>query len=899
MTVAWPPVFNRLRRFIADDAIKPSNFQSLDAGQRALLAWIANLLPTGCVVLADEVGAGKTRIACAVAHAVVEAGGRAAIVVPHGLMHQWQTDARALEMPAAKTFTTMWDFIGAAQSRPWDEITPAPDEAEWLLISHGFRTPQVRNGENPAEWRVALPSYVRALLTDENTRNDARTHAGSLLTEPHRETLKIANQLIKGMNRHRRNALRDRLEELPWFRRGGDNSELIYALRHEGRCILEDLLGRWLGGFDLIVIDEAHKSRGDAEFGKEALAKGLPRLIDRLLKQPEGGLRLCLTATPMELDLTQWLDLLRRARSSLDCTVGSTAITRLREAAKSAAVAPDEGLRIDELCEAARKFTKTLSHHVTRRRRSQDPLVRQFRERTGAAEEIPHPHRQITRVPIGWPQTGGQNSPWIDALLAAEGLSRSARGLKLKDTATWPHSLRDAYTKLSAGHVSIDLVEEKEKISVPEPGEVDDRTRGKIMRAAYWHRRLRDARARIGKESPPTDDADFDPNADHPRILEAVREIESWTLEGEKVLVFGVFLGPLRLLRDVLNVRNALRAADAGRPIAHVIHTNRSLLGIALRHFDRLRDQGVFQGCLRACDQTELRRALEEGHRVYERLRQNARERAKGLVNGWRFSDRSMLGGAPTDRQLQTELADHLSTFIVDEILATDSGSTRVSQQRYQEFAAEFFRERLRPLLGEEDGADLDEDQIETRRNALRELVNDEEGPRSFHARLLQGATGWATRRYVQAAFNRRKASPEVLIAQSQVGREGLNLHESCRVVVQFHAEWNPAVLEQQIGRVDRKGSLWEKEARRWLNANASGKPPFIEVRQLVFEGTYDAFQWDRVTRRQHVFDASLFGSLLPPEAWEGVPEERRIDLRKAAPSFEPPVPEYSEARQG
>lgn len=105
---------------------------------------------------------------------------------------------------------------------------------------------------------------------------------------------------------------------------------------------------------------------------------------------------------------------------------------------------------------------------------------------------------------------------------------------------------------------------------------------------------------------------------------------------------------------------------------------------------------------------------------------------------------------------------------------------------------------------------------------------------------------------------------------------------------MQFHAEWNPAVLEQQIGRVDRKGSLWEQRAQKWLDDGARGETPYIEVRQLIFEGTYDAFQWDRVMRRQHVFDASLFGSLLPIEALEKVPSDRLQDVLDAAPSFSP-----------
>jgi len=214
-----------------------------------------------------------------------------------------------------------------------------------------------------------------------------------------------------------------------------------------------------------------------------------------------------------------------------------------------------------------------------------------------------------------------------------------------------------------------------------------------------------------------------------------------------------------------------------------------------------------------------------------------------------------------------------------------------VSPERFDTLADEFVEHRLRPLLGEP-GDDLEADatQAVQRQDTLRlALLEDHDGRQSLHARLLQGATRWQTRRYLQAAFNRLGASPWVVIAQSQVGREGLNLHEACRVVVQFHAEWSPAVLEQQIGRVDRKGSRWEQLARAWLDGGADGEQPYIEVRQLVFEGTYDAFQWDRVMSRQLVFDASPFGSLLPAEAWQRVAQERLKELLEAAPSFRPP----------
>ncbi|MEO7892567.1 MAG: helicase-related protein [Vicinamibacterales bacterium] len=899
MSFSWARAADALRTIVVDDASRQLAEQHLDDGQRASLMWMAERLPQTGVVLADEVGTGKTRIACAVVLAVVKAGGRAAVVVPHGLMHQWQREAHVLGMSSAKSFTSVRDFIEDARSKAWDDIAPTPDSPEWLLVSHGFRAPQVRQGRRPAEWRVALPAYVRAELTAQATRKDRRTFTGKLLEDPHEASRRIAEDLADRLRGHQRIRLRGRLDELPPYRRGGDNTKLIEALKDDGRTLVEDLLGVWLGEFDLLVIDEAHKSRGEVVVEDSAVGavsgSVLSRLVNRLLKQAEGGSRLCLTATPMELDLKQWLHLLGRDRacSGLDPERGHRVVKELHDAAARAAIAPDEGRRLDDLCVAAGHFTRTLAPYVTRRRRDEDPLVTTFRDSLPAERrrDAPHPYRNVRSLKIAWADTVGQSSPWLDVLFAAESMSQSARGLTLKDTAEWPRAVRDAYTKLSAGHLSIDLSETSEPLRVPEPGIVDNHTRGKIARTAYWYRRLRDGRKRVIEGLPLVSGTTLDPDTEHPRLLAAVKEIEGWTLKREKVLVFGVFLRPLRFLRDVLNVRHALRAADAGRPIAHAIHTDAALLGIALRQLERLRSEGSLSGSLSTGNIAVMRRSLAESHKAYERLRDKVRRRAKKPVAAWR-TDPSLFGGASVDRELRGALEDHLVSFILDNLLATTSESDEVTDEGFDVLAAEFVDERLRPLLGELGGEDADEEQAMLRQEALRSLFEDDDGRQSFHARLLQGSTQWETRRYLQAAFNRPGASPWVLIAQSQVGREGLNLHESCRVVIQFHAEWNPAVLEQQIGRVDRKGSLWEKLARKWLDerelGDAEAEPPFIEVRQLILEGTYDAFQWDRVMRRQHVFDASLFGSLLPEEAWQRVPHDRLASLRTAAPSFRP-----------
>ncbi|MFO0556363.1 MAG: helicase-related protein [Polyangiaceae bacterium] len=437
--------------------------------------------------------------------------------------------------------------------------------------------------------------------------------------------------------------------------------------------------------------------------------------------------------------------------------------------------------------------------------------------------------------------------------------------------------MQDAYTKLAAGHVSVDLIDDDAPIPVPADGEVDEAIARKVRRTAYWYGRLREARARVGRAHKLQEHL---AETEHPRLLAAVEEIEKWTgaVSGpEKVLVFGVFLQPLKLLRDVLDARHLLRAADAGRPVPRTLSAHKSLLR---RQLERM--QGDLSGKLRGA--TDPSNAIRESHAEYERLRERVRDHARRSAADW-LRDPALFGAPTVDPAFEKHLRDAFVTFVVEQLLT--SSDMAVDNPRVDTFGKEFISKRLRPLLG--DGAQDDREHegsapIET---VGRVLADDGNQVSSF-ARLLHGGTDWNTRRFLQSAFNREGAPPWVLIAQSQVGREGLNLHEQCRVVLQFHAEWNPAVLEQQIGRVDRKGSLWERKARAWLDGGAVGDPPYIEVRQLVLDGTYDAYQWQRVGRRQQAFDASLFGTLLPAEAWARVPEERKAELIAAAPNFSP-----------
>src|SRR5262245_19513306 len=66
----------------------------LNPGQRASLRAMAKRIVNNGVVIADEVGMGKTRIAVEVCRCVTESGGRVALLVPPGLGYQWQDELR-------------------------------------------------------------------------------------------------------------------------------------------------------------------------------------------------------------------------------------------------------------------------------------------------------------------------------------------------------------------------------------------------------------------------------------------------------------------------------------------------------------------------------------------------------------------------------------------------------------------------------------------------------------------------------------------------------------------------------------------------------------------------------------------------------------------------------------
>ena len=156
-------------------------------------------------------------------------------------------------------------------------------------------------------------------------------------------------------------------------------------------------------------------------------------------------------------------------------------------------------------------------------------------------------------------------------------------------------------------------------------------------------------------------------------------------------------------------------------------------------------------------------------------------------------------------------------------------------------------------------------------------------------AQLLIGDTKSATRRARQGAFNNRDLNPQVLIGQSDVMSEGLNLHIACRDVMLFHLDWNPGRIEQQIGRVDRQGSDWMVACKASLEKGLP--PPTINIHTIAIEGTYDELRTSVVTERAKVLRSQLFGEIIPAAQLATLGDEAQREIGKIDIDFRPPAP--------
>lgn len=128
---------------------------------------------------------------------------------------------------------------------------------------------------------------------------------------------------------------------------------------------------------------------------------------------------------------------------------------------------------------------------------------------------------------------------------------------------------------------------------------------------------------------------------------------------------------------------------------------------------------------------------------------------------------------------------------------------------------------------------------------------------------------------------------PMVLIA-NEVMQEGLDLHRNCRRIVHHDLGWNPAQIEQRIGRIDRLGSLTSRLREH------DGKAT-LDVLYPVILGTIDERLYRTVRTREKWLEFLLgappnfaeysFGEEEPPPLPDRLGAELTIDLGPRKPT--------------
>ncbi len=881
MFQGWEAVAEHLRQQADLQAQKAKETDEdstrLNRGQRASLRAIASRIVNNGVVVADEVGMGKTRIAVEVVRCVIKCGGRVAILVPPGLGYQWQAELRDGEI---NDVPPILRSLGAYLA-PWADNQQPWFAKQTVMVSHAFTN--WRLSKTAAVWRWALVPELYARWREMTDQRLPRGYHDNPTLAKGWTCGAAAKSIVAGLPKNRKHPIRRLLEqfaEIQWPR-PLDPAE--YAQYGPMRNWLERSVGIGLGAFDLIITDEAHKSRGTES--------GLSRLLERVIVSSDTARRLALTATPVELDVSQWHSTL--SRLGLD----SATLVHVQEAASQYADAVKrvrQSWRSSPEARAAYKvaaarFQETLSPYLLRRDKREDPDVRSFHAHSGLPINA---YRKEIEISLN---TTDLSAAWRKAVCAAESLSVVTRqssdpvAKRLRLTLGNGHgisALLDQIKRVDDDHRQ-EQFDGANTANEPkeETGNAADVKRQE--RAEWWLNVISQAFDQGGESL-----------FDHPAIKGAVEAIEEETERGEKVLVFGRFTRPLRALVDLLNAREMLRRVQLKEPWPQTkVHGDRD--GDA-ENSEWLAVRAAHRQLMSPLQLDALDEILRTSYERERQRREQFRERlVPEIERGWqehnpgvRFKAIFDAFGRSVYANIPGEVAEQSSLALVARAMMELLENTDARASEY----ASTFCQLIEAVCDKDDGDDEDHeidddkatelwDQIEVR---LRGEYTRTQGG---FARLMNGATRPESRRMIQLAFNRAKSFPRVLVAQSLVGREGLNLHKSCRIVVLLHPEWNPGVVEQQIGRVDRVDSRWCNELKKALSSQTpSDQLPRIEVRPVIFRGTYDEHNWKVLRERWDNLRAQLHGDVISPQFENFSHEDQELfdEISISAPNFSP-----------
>jgi hypothetical protein len=845
------------------------------------------------VILADEVGMGKTYVALAVAVSVVEStrGERPVVIqIPASVQEKWPRE---------------WDVFRQYCLREGDPIrTPAhsvnrgadflrllddaPDRRNQIVfvtheaLTSSLKDPFIRlalisralRRQALERQRQVFPRWAGALLNSRPFRNEAVVeallHHPPLLWKATYEKISgvpldddpVPTAIIEALDFVDLDPLVEVLEQLPIFS-SANIEQRLRSVREGTRTVLNELwkvaLKRTRLDLPLLIMDEAHH-----------LKNPYTRLAGLFANPDENGVgedkgvlggvferMLFLTATPFQLSHAELIQIIRRFEginwsggldrdrfrgevellsAYLDRT--QAAALRLDRAWGKMRVEGDVDLlgleallrgEPGEGAEGRRQVGVCIKDLESQIRETETILrpwvIRHVRPDRAARRSI-HPGRQVLDETAdarrGLDVSEGSVLPFLlaaraQALVAAAGARQSAqvRAFFAEGLASSFEAYRETRQRSAA-----DAIDEAAPVASDAlPDETD------------WYLQHIDAIF---------DDDSSQIWGAHPKINATTQRVKQLWLAGEKVLVFCFYRATGRALRRHISAAIQDEILRMGAEKLGLSGADRSLVGAELesrgkRFFDsdapitRFAQQRV--GALLMAD----------------RLSAAETEKATGIV--MRFLR------TPSFLVRYMDLSKNDPRESLEEALSQHSAghlSLREQIERFRDFAAS----RV--------GSERDElfealKSLQTWTKSGAEPIRDDQeedvrrGPLLANVRLANGAVKSESRRRMMLCFN-TVFFPEVLIASSVLG-EGVDLHLNCRHVIHHDLDWNPSVLEQRTGRLDRIGSM----------AEATGSP--INVFEPFVEGTQDEKVFRVVKDRERWFNV-VMGQQLELDEW-------------------------------